>query len=560
ILLCLGFWAWRGRDVPLIDAPSPRLPCVSYAPFRDAQSPFDETLVITREQIEDDLGILAGLTGCVRIYSVDQGLAQVPAIAERLGLEVLLGAWLGRDPERNANEIASVIELANRHPETIRGVVVGNEVLLRGEMPPDRLIEQIRSVAAAVEAPVTYADVWEFWLRHPEVAGAVDLLTIHVLPYWEDQPVAVGAAVGHVGEVVSRMRLAVPGKPILIGEVGWPSRGRMRERALPSPVNQARFVREMLVMAERDGLAINLMEGMDQPWKRRLEGTVGGFWGVLDTERSAKFPMTGPVSAEPRWAAAFVASAGLALLPILGAAVRKRTLHPWGWGILAFAATGAACSLVLTVLDLPATSLGALDWAIGIARLAIAAASLALTTHIALAGAPATLPTPAVQLLERVRSGRLRGMGNAADALGWLRLLTLFGIAATSLCLAVDGRYRDFPVTAHAPAVACFVALAWLGRGRGRTAGGAREEAALAAIGIVAAGAVVAGEGVGNGQAMTWAGVALAAATIPALELWRLEPDRTQGGKQDGNGAEFGVVEHERSGAGGGGHTDGNPA
>ncbi|MGZ8996607.1 MAG: glycoside hydrolase family 17 protein, partial [Rhodospirillales bacterium] len=431
--------------MPLIDAPSPRLPCVSYAPFRDAQSPFDETLVIRRGQIEDDLGILAGLTGCVRIYSVDQGLAQVPAIAERLGLEVLLGAWLGRDPERNAKEIASVIELANRHPETIRGVVVGNEVLLRGEMPPDRLIEQIRSVAAAVEAPVTYADVWEFWLRHPEVAGAVDLLTIHVLPYWEDQPVAVGAAVGHVGEVVSRMRLAVPGKPILIGEVGWPSRGRMRERALPSPVNQARFVREMLVMAEREDLAVNLMEGIDQPWKRRLEGTVGGFWGVLDAERRAKFPLTGPVSAEPQWLPLAAASAGLALLPMLWIACRRMRLRRRVWLTLALAAPAAACAWVLAAAGVPATSVGLFDWSIGIARLVIAAASLALTAHVLLAGS-GMRPAPPFDLVERIRAGRLRGMGNLGDALGWLRLLTLFGIAATTLCLAFDGRYRDFAV------------------------------------------------------------------------------------------------------------------
>lgn len=396
VLLCVGFWAWRGRDVGLADAPSSPLPCVSYAPFRGSQSPFDETLVIPPAQIESDLRTLAGMTGCVRIYAVDQGLAAVPAIAERLGLEVLLGAWLGRDPERNAEELSAVVSLANRYPRTIRSVIVGNEVLLRRELPPARLVAHIREVAAAVPVPVSYADVWEFWLEHPEVAEAVDVLTIHILPYWEDRPVAVETAVDHVAGVLATMRRAFPGKPILIGEVGWPSRGRMRERALPSPANQARFVREILALAARDGLAINLMEGVDQPWKRRLEGTVGGFWGVLDEERRAKFPLSGPVAAEPAWRFALVASAAAALLPILWAGLRRLRLRPHGWAALALAAAAAASSLGQAAVDLPAGSLGAFDWAIGLGRLAVAALSLALTTRV-------SSPAPASRRRRRSR-------------------------------------------------------------------------------------------------------------------------------------------------------------
>lgn len=555
--LCVGFWTWRGRAVPLVDAPAPTLPCASYAPFQGTQSPFDETLVVPREQIEADLRILSRLTGCVRIYSIDQGLAQVPQIAEGLGLHVLLGAWLSRDAARNAEEIAAVIALANAHPQTVRSVIVGNEVLLRREMPPDRLIAAIREVAAAVEALVSYADVWEFWLQHPEVADAVDVVTIHILPYWEDRPVAADAAVAHVAEVAERMRRAFPGKPILVGEVGWPSRGRMREQALPSPLDQARFVREMLVVAKRDRLAINLMEGIDQPWKRRLEGTVGGFWGVLDAERRAKFPLTGPVSAEPRWLAAAGASAALALLPILWAAARRRPLRRRGWFILAAAAPAAACSLVLASLDVAASSVGLLDWALGLGQLAIAAGSVALAGQGLLTGAP-VVPTPALPLIQRVRARRLRGMGTFADALGWLRLATLFAMAAAALCLAFDGRYRDFPTAAYAPPVACFLALAWLGRGGARGGNSLREEAALALIALAAAAAVLGVEGPGNSQALAWAGVTLAAAAIPLGELWSppLQPDGSQRREQEGGGAELGVIEDQGYGAGGNGCQD----
>ncbi len=509
--------------------------------------------MIGREQIEADLRILSRLTGCVRIYAIDQGLAQVPEIAESLGLEVLLGAWLSRDNQRNARELATVIALANAHPRTVRAVIVGNEVLLRREMPPDRLIAHIRSVAAAVEAPVSYADVWEFWLQHPEVADAVDIVTIHVLPYWEDRPVAVDAAAAHVGEVAERMRAAFPEKPILIGEAGWPSRGRMREQALPSPVNQARFVREMLVLAEREGLAVNLMEGIDQPWKRRLEGTVGGFWGALDEDRLAKFPLTGPVTGEPQWLAWAGASAALALLPFIWTAAAGTRLRLSGWLTLSLAGPAAACLLVLAALDLAAGSLGLLDWALGIAGLAIAAAAVVLAGGTLLAGT-ALPPTPAWPLIERLRKRRLRGADDLADALGWLRLATLFGIAATTLCLAFDGRYREFPTAPYAPPVACFLALAWVARGRARGAGSTREEAGLSAIAVAAAGAVVAFEGPGNVQALAWAGVTLGAAAIPILELWprrALKPDCPERGEQEGGGTQLRVVENERGGAGG---------
>ena len=75
---------------------------------------------------------------------------------------------------------------------------------------------------------------------------------------------------------------AFPGKEILLGEFGWPSAGRMREGALPSPVNQARVLHEVLALAKRENYRVNLIEAYDQPWKRQLEGTVGGHWGLYD--------------------------------------------------------------------------------------------------------------------------------------------------------------------------------------------------------------------------------------------------------------------------------------
>ena len=89
-----------------------------------------------------------------------------------------------------------------------------------------------------------------------------------------------------------RVAVAFPGKEILIGETGWPSAGRMRDGALPSRANQARVVSEILdARASAENFRVNLIEAYDQPWKRALEGTVGGYWGLYRCrDRALKYP------------------------------------------------------------------------------------------------------------------------------------------------------------------------------------------------------------------------------------------------------------------------------
>ncbi|MGL1645730.1 hypothetical protein ACSTHO_23425, partial [Vibrio parahaemolyticus] len=82
---------------------------------------------------------------------------------------------------------------------------------------------------------------------------------------------------------------------------GWPSQGRMREGARPSPVDQARVLHDLLVAARTERFHVNLIEAYDQPWKRYLEGTVGGYWGLFDARHQVKFEWGSPVSNHPQW-------------------------------------------------------------------------------------------------------------------------------------------------------------------------------------------------------------------------------------------------------------------
>src|SRR5882757_6842086 len=167
----VAFWSWLGAPVDIPPRPfavSEKLACVSYAPFRGDQNPFGPDVPIDPGQINEDLAQLKQITDCVRTYSIDHGLDQIPEIAKRHGMKVLQGLWLSSLPEPSRKQIETTIALAKRFPDVIAAVIVGNEVLLRGEMAAPDLARTIREVKAQVPMPVTYADVWELWLRHRE--------------------------------------------------------------------------------------------------------------------------------------------------------------------------------------------------------------------------------------------------------------------------------------------------------------------------------------------------------------------------------------------------------
>src|SRR5436305_12848916 len=134
--IIVAAWWWLGSAVPMPPSPldvGEKFYCIPYAPFRGGQTPLDLATKITPAQIDEDLTQLAKVTDCVRTYSVDFGLDQVPEIAQRHGLKVMLGLWVSSHVDRTQYQIGTGVALANRFPDVVRAVVVGNEALLRGE-------------------------------------------------------------------------------------------------------------------------------------------------------------------------------------------------------------------------------------------------------------------------------------------------------------------------------------------------------------------------------------------------------------------------------------------
>jgi len=514
----LGSWWWLGRAVPMPASPfaaAEKLHCVSYTPFRDGQTPLDASTRIDPAAIEDDFARLALVTDCVRTYSTDLGLDRVAEIAGRHDLTVIQGLWLGREPERNRREIETVVGLARQYPTVIRAIIVGNEVLLRGELSATAIAAIVRRVKQEVAVPVTYADVWEFWLRNRELADAVDFVTIHILPYWEDVPIPAERAAAHVARIRAVAAQAFAGKDILIGEVGWPSAGRMREGALPSPVEQARVLHDVIALAKRDGFDVNIIEAFDQPWKRQLEGTVGGYWGLFDADyRVAKFAWGRPVTNHPHWLVQAMAGMefAAAIFLVAGFAGRAKPLDgtskPARWFAIAVLALPAGMLIGLAAEDAAIQSFGFGDWVRSFAMLAIAIAA-------PIGGAAALvrrIPVPAFACV--LARGHRPPAGRLAYGLGLLLVVLTVVALQVALGLVFDPRYRDFPFAALGAGLAPFLILAQTQERRAGPRGVA--ETVMAVLLGASAAYIVFNEGFANWQALCLAAV-LAGLTMTLL-------------------------------------------
>ncbi|MET3991929.1 glycosyltransferase [Bradyrhizobium barranii] len=294
-VLHAGIWGVLRDKEPAPDFKG-LLPSVSYAPFEGAAHP-DIDNIPTVEKIRADLKTLSTMTRAIRLYSSTGGVELVPPIAAEFGLKVTVGAWIDKDKDRNEREIKAAIELARKNSNVV-GVVVGNEVIYRGEQKVEDLIDMIKKVKGSVRVPVTTGEIWNIWRDNPDLASNVDFIAAHVLPYWEN--FRSDQAVDQAVDRYNLLRNLFPGKRIVIAEFGWPSQGYNLRNADPGPFQQALTLRNFVSRAEAIGMEYNIVEAIDQPWKY-FEGGVGPYWGILNASREPKFAWTGPVENPDYW-------------------------------------------------------------------------------------------------------------------------------------------------------------------------------------------------------------------------------------------------------------------
>ena len=346
--ITLALWAYLNQPVDEPQWPQRGVQGMAFSPFHAGQNPAERVLP-SPAQIDGDLALLAGASvNAVRTYSALDTLAEVPALAAKHNIKVTLGAWLDTSRTTNEAEIKAAIELARRHQNVIR-LVIGNEVVLRGDLTVAELSKELDRVRAAAEQPVSTAEPWHVWIDHPELAEHVDFITVHLLPYWEG--IDVQQSIDYLASRMELLKQTFPGKLIVIGEVGWPSDGRTRESAVASTSNEALFLRRFLARAIDEGYVYYIMEAFDQPWKARYEGAVGAYWGVYNVDREPKFEFIKPIVRIPQWHTLAGISVAVAALLLGLLYVNSSTLGTRGRSFLAIVVYAAATVAVLVIYE-----------------------------------------------------------------------------------------------------------------------------------------------------------------------------------------------------------------
>jgi glucan 1,3-beta-glucosidase len=270
---------------------------------------------------------------------------------------------------------------------------------------------------------------------------------------------------------------------------------------------------EVLALAKRENYRVNLIEAYDQPWKRQLEGTVGGHWGLYDAyRRQAKFAWGGAVSNHPNWrwqAAGGVGLAAMVFAAALAAGRRAKVVAAKVvadralWPSVTVIAAVSGATIGWTIENVPLESLTTGDWLRSLAWAAVALASPIAGAAAIACGA--RMPSLAVTLGRR----SVRPRDPLVLALGALLIGLVVLSVQGALGLVFDARYRDFPCAPLAGAVIPFVILggysgAWKLRFKAPAA-----ETAFGATLATAAIYIALSESLANWQALWFSGALL---------------------------------------------------
>ena len=260
---------------------------ISFSAYTKGQKPGDE---LTREQIEHRMAILAPRFNWIRSFSTTQGNEHIPEVAKTMGLNTLVGAWLGEDAEKNRTEIENLIELAQAGAVDV--AAVGNEVLYRGDLEETELLDFMAEVKERLPAnvPMGYVDAYYEFEDRPQVTDACDVLLTNCYPFWEG--CALPYATLYMQDMYRRVQKVANGKRVIISETGWPSSGGNFYGAESSLQGAYLYFLKAMEWAAEDDVEMFYFASFDEEWKvsgDAGEGDVGAHWGLWGENEKFKY-------------------------------------------------------------------------------------------------------------------------------------------------------------------------------------------------------------------------------------------------------------------------------
>ncbi len=254
-----------------------------YSAYEPGMKPGDQ---LTEKSIRRRLGILRKYSKWIRSFSCIEGNELIPPIAKEFGMKTLVGAWLGNDDDLNEKEIQGLISLAKEGYVDI--AAVGNEVMYRGELTEEQLLDFIHRVKKAIPGvPVGYVDAYYEFSARPQITEACDVVLANCYPFWEG--CHMDYSLVYMKQMYAQAVHAANGKKVIITETGWPSEGSSLKEAQAGRENAIKYFINAQLWSNQDQIEMFYFSSFDESWKVGSEGDVGAYWGIWDENEKLKY-------------------------------------------------------------------------------------------------------------------------------------------------------------------------------------------------------------------------------------------------------------------------------
>lgn len=340
---------------------NPDYQAISYGGYRDTVRSIQPTLA----ELKEDLLILSAMgVKLIRTYNLQ--LAQAPNILKVISelkkedpdfeMYVMLGAWIdcknawtefepdhNIESEANAAEIGRAVTLANKYPDIVKIIAVGNEAMVKWAasyyVQPDvilKWVKHLQGLKAAGDLPkelwITSSDNFASWGGgSPEyhvdalnqLIAEVDFISLHTYPmhdthynpiFWgvregdedlSDQDkikTAMERSLQYAQAQYDSVKAYVQSlgieKPIHIGETGWASfdsdnhhYGNKGSKATDE-FKEGLYYRLMRDWTNKEGISCFYFEAFDEPWKdARNPGGSENHFGLFTLDGQAKYAL-----------------------------------------------------------------------------------------------------------------------------------------------------------------------------------------------------------------------------------------------------------------------------
>ncbi len=333
---------------------------MSYGGYRHVDHDIEPTI----DELKDDMKLLSAMgVKIIRTYKVHlpQAANILKAISElkkedsSYEMYVMLGAWINcknaftdEEPnhdvesEENGPEIEEAVRLANKYPDIVKVVAVGNEAMVNWAatyyVQPSVILKWVNHLQGLKESGKLPKDLWitssddfsswgglgtEYHTEDLEkLYHAVDYISMHTYPYhnthynpefWiieneeklsDTEKVdaamlrAKDFAVSQYDSVSNYMKSIGVKKPIHIGETGWATVSKSGDfysatgSRATDEYKAARYFELMRDWTNKAGISCFYFEGFNEPWKdsKNPNGSENHF-GLFTKDGQAKYAL-----------------------------------------------------------------------------------------------------------------------------------------------------------------------------------------------------------------------------------------------------------------------------